>query len=163
MVAMPHKKSLPDHAAPAPLLDTSYLEGLLGYNCRRAALSIIEVFLPQMAVYGLRPVDFSVLCVIAHNPGATSRQLCAALGILPPNFVTMLAVLEKRGLVRRQPHPDDRRAVALSLTEEGLDLVSKAEVTAQTLEDEAAAGLNLQERHILGNLLRKIYQRSPKS
>ena len=40
-------------------LDTSYLETLLGYNARRAALSVISVFLQRMEPYGLRPVDFS--------------------------------------------------------------------------------------------------------
>jgi len=55
----------------------------LGYNARRAALTIIEGFLERMAEFGLRPVDFSVMSVIQHNPGVTSRQLCAALNLLP--------------------------------------------------------------------------------
>ena len=48
-------------ARPVPCVeqvDTRYLESLLGYNARRAALSVIEVFLERMAPYGLRPVDF---------------------------------------------------------------------------------------------------------
>ena len=64
-------------------LDTRYLETLLGYNTRRAALTIIGRFMDNMAVYQLRPVDFSVLSLIGHNPGITSRQLCSALNILP--------------------------------------------------------------------------------
>ena len=43
---------------PEPL-DTHYLEGLIGYNARRAALTVIGVFLERMAPYGLRPVEFS--------------------------------------------------------------------------------------------------------
>ena len=78
-------------------LDTSYLETLLGYNARRAALTVIAVFLKRMEPLGLRPVDFSVLTLIAHNPGATSRQICSALDILPPNLVGMLKSLQKRG------------------------------------------------------------------
>ena len=100
-------------------VDTSYLEGLIGYNARRAALAVIEVFLQQMAVYGLRPVDFSVLSLIAHNPGITSRQLCSTLGILPPNLVGMINALEKREVVTRQPHPTDGRAMGLHLTDGG--------------------------------------------
>ena len=82
-------------------VDTSYLESLLGYNARRAALSVIEVFMVRMAPYGLRPVDFSVLSLITHNPGITSRQLCTALGIQPPNLVAMVNSLEKRELVEQ--------------------------------------------------------------
>ncbi len=138
-------------------VDTRYLETLLGYNARRAALTIIEVFLKRMAVYGLRPVDFSVLSVIGHNPGVTSRQLCATLGILPPNFVAMLANLEKRELVERQPHPKDKRAVALHLTVTGEKLMHEAERTAQTLEVDASARLSNAERKTLMRLLQKIY------
>ena len=71
-------------------VDTRYLQTLLGYNARRAALTIIEGFLERMAEFGLRPVDFSVMSVIHHNPGVTSRQLCAALNLLPPNLVGLV-------------------------------------------------------------------------
>lgn len=151
---MPRKKTN-DEGPQA--LDTCYLEGLLGYNARRAALAIIEVFLDRMQAYELRPVDFSVLSVIAHNPGVTSRQLCATLDILPPNFVNLLAGLEKRSLVQRQPHPSDKRAVALLLTTQGGQLMRKAEQTARQLEDDAAARLSAKERKTLIRLLQKIY------
>src|SRR5438105_14539468 len=104
---------------PAPAvdkIDTSYLESLIGYNARRAALAMIEVFMDGMAVFGLRPVDFSVLSLIAHNPGITSRQLCATLGILPPNLVGIVSALDRDGLIVRQPHPSDGRAMGLHLT-----------------------------------------------
>lgn len=68
----------------ADALDTRFLESLVGYNARRAALTIIETFVQDMSVHGFRPVDFSVMSVIKDNPGVTSRQLCAALNILPP-------------------------------------------------------------------------------
>ena len=71
-------------------VDTSYLETLIGYNARRAALAVISQFLERMAVYDLKPVDFSVMSVVVHNPGVTSRQLCAALNILPPNLVGLV-------------------------------------------------------------------------
>lgn len=152
----PVKAIRPQQAA-VETVDTRYLETLLGYNARRAALAIIEVFLKRMAVYGLRPVDFSVLSVIAHNPGITSRQLCATLGLLPPNFVAMLVSLEKRELVQRQPHPSDKRAIALALTKTGEKLMSNAERTAQDLELDASAKLSATERKTLMRLLQKIY------
>jgi DNA-binding MarR family transcriptional regulator len=139
------------------VVDTSYLQTLLGYNARRAALAVIEVFLQRMAVYGLRPVDFSVLSVIAHNPGVTSRQLCASLNILPPNFVVLLSALEKRELVQRSPHPSDRRALSLHLTAQGHKLMRDAEKTAIELEDSASSRLSTSERKTLIRLLQKVY------
>ncbi len=138
-------------------IDTSYHESLMGYNARRAALAIIGVFLERMKPYSLRPVDFSVLSLIGRNAGITSRQLCTSLGILPPNFVGMLDTLEKRGLVERQPHPSDKRAQCLHLTEAGGSLVNAAELTATDLERDATAKLSPTERKTLITLLQKVY------
>lgn len=139
------------------VVDTSYLESLLGYNARRAALTVIEVFLEAMAPYELRPVDFSVLSLVAHNPGITSRQLCTTLGILPPNLVGLVNGLEKRELIVRQPHPRDGRAMALYLTAAGEKLVRDAEKTAAELEAGVAARLTPAELKTLIKLLQKIY------
>lgn len=138
-------------------IDTSYLETLLGYNARRAALVIIELFLKRMAIYDLRPVDFSVLSLIAHNPGISSRQLCSELNILPPNLVGMINTLEKRELILRKQHPSDGRVIGLHLSEVGSKLMLNAEQTAKELENDAAAKLTATERKTLMRLLQKIY------
>lgn len=139
-------------------VDTSYLESLLGYNARRASLAVISCFMERMAPYDLRPVDFSVLSLVAHNAGITSRQLCAALGLLPPNLVGLVAALEKRDLVLRLPHPRDGRAVGLHLTPAGERLVQAAEQTAAQLEAEAASALTAAEQKTLLRLLKKVYK-----
>lgn len=138
-------------------VDTSFLETLIGYNARRAALTMIADFLPGMAQYGLRPVEFSVLILISHNPGITARQLCATLDILPPNVVGMIKDLETRGLLAKREHPTDRRAQGLSLTEAGQKTAEQAQTAASELEIEATPGLTASERKTLIRLLRKIY------
>lgn len=138
-------------------IDTGYLESLVGYNARRATLVIVDAFLQHMAVYDLRPVDFSVLSLIAHNPGITSRQLCSALNIQPPNLVSMVNSLEKRALVMRQPHPHDGRAMGLHLTPSGKKMARSAEQTAARIEEDATARLSATERKTLMQLLKKIY------
>lgn len=142
---------------PVTRVDTSYLETLIGYNARRSALTIISLFLERMAVYGLRPVDFSVLSVIAHNPGVTSRMLCASLGLLPPNLVSMIQQFEQRELIDKKPHPHDGRALALYLTPQGQALMEQAEATAFALEREATAALTEAQRNTLRRLLKLIY------
>ncbi len=139
-------------------VDTSFLETLLGYNARRAALAVIGVFVERMAPFQLKPVDFSVLSLVRHNPGITSRQLCTALGILPPNLVGMVNALEKRELVARQPHPRDGRAMGLHLTPQGQKLMRDAEKTAAELEADFAARLSPSELRNLIGLLKKIYR-----
>jgi DNA-binding MarR family transcriptional regulator len=145
-------------AVAAPELDTRYLESLLGYNARRAALAVIALFLQRMAPFGLKPVDFSVLTLIAHNPGITSRQLCSALDILPPNLVGMIKSLDQRGLIVRKAHPSDGRAQGLHLSPQGRKLQRDAQATATALENDAAHALSASELDTLKALLRKVYQ-----
>lgn len=146
--------------SPEPSVDqvnTDYLESLVGYNARRTALVIIELFLQRMAVYDLRPVDFSVVSLIVHNPGITSRQLCATLGMLPPNLVAMVNEFEKRGLIAKRPHPSDGRATGLHPTHSGQALMQEAEKTALELEAQATSRLTAAERKTLIRLLKKVY------
>lgn len=148
-----------DTASAATTVDTAYLETLLGYNARRAALAVISVFLRRMSPYDLRPVDFSVLSVVAHNPGVTSRQICSALDILPPNLVGMIKSLQKRGLIARLPHPTDRRAQGLHLTASGMQLYTDAQATATALEHSVTDRITPAELQTLIELLRKVYTR----
>jgi len=136
------------------------LETFVGYNARRAWLVVSQVFAERMAVYGLKQVDFSVLSLLAHNPGATSRQLCSTLDILPPNLVSLIAAMDSRGLIERRPHPHDGRAIGLHLTPAGEELIREAEQTVTQLEAEASARLTARERETLIRLLQKIYQPS---
>ena len=160
----PSKKSSAKTAAPAAAangksdrLDTHVLEALVGYNARRAWLVVSGVFSERMAPYGLKQIDFSVLSLLAHNPGATSRQLCNTLDILPPNLVSLIASMDSRGLIERRPHPHDGRAIGLHLTPAGEQLVHEAERTVVELETEASSKLTTRERETLIRLLQKIY------
>lgn len=160
-MATSRKKPVPTSVTALPRqdrLDTRVLEALVGYNARRAWLAVSTVFAERMDDFGLKQVDFSVLSLLAHNPGATSRQLCATLDILPPNLVSLIATMEGRGLIERRPHPHDGRAIGLHLTAAGQSLVDDAESTVAQLEIDASARLTTRERETLIRLLQKIYR-----
>jgi len=139
-------------------VNTRFLETLMGYNARRAALTIIGHFLEEMEPMGLRPVEFSVLSLIYRNPGITSRQLCDVLDILAPNLVGMVNSLAQRGWIVRHAHPHDRRALGLTVTALGADIAKESEKKASQLEHRVTANLAPEERKQLIQLLKKIYQ-----
>jgi DNA-binding MarR family transcriptional regulator len=136
---------------------TEYLETLMGYNASRAAYTLVSHFIRGVGSFELRTVDFSVLSVIGRWPGVTSRQLCQQLNVLPPNMVVLLRELDKRGLIERQPHPTDRRAVGLLLSASGKALMKKAERAASAADAQGTAHLSPAERKTLTRLLQKIY------
>lgn len=139
-------------------LDTEALQQLVGYNARRAALHLIEAFMQSMAAYGLRPVEFSVLSVVVHNPGVTSSQLSQALDLLAPNLVRLVQRLERRGLLSRQRDANDRRAIGLFATPEGAALMRRAQAQARASEAGRLAHLSAAEQATLRRLLKKVYR-----
>jgi DNA-binding MarR family transcriptional regulator len=138
-------------------IDTTLIESFLGYSARRASETLLGSFNRRMAPLKLRPVDFTVMALAGSNPGITSSQVCPLIDIQSPNLVVLVKRLEDRGLIKRQPHPRDGRALGLHLTPEGRRLVAQATALAHEADDTAANRLSADERKTLARLLRKIY------
>jgi DNA-binding MarR family transcriptional regulator len=66
----------------------------------------------------------------------TLRALAERLGADPPYVTLIVDDLEKRGLVRRMPHPEDRRAKLVELTAAGRGAAARAD---KILDDPPAA------------------------
>ena len=81
--------------------------------------------------------------------------LAAALGIDPPNATVLVDDLESQGLVRRRPHPSDRRAKLVEATRKGKGLARRADAILATpppaLSELPAADLDALRR-ILGRV-----------
>ena len=142
--------------ADAPL-DQRGLLGLVGYNCRRAYIPIMALFLERLAPLKLRPVDYSVLVLLRVNTGVTQKRLSQALHVSPPNLAVLLDKLEARGLLERVRNPDDRRSQILHLTAAGRRSVDAAQSTVEQLERDATPGLSDAERALLIGLLQRIF------
>jgi DNA-binding MarR family transcriptional regulator len=67
-----------------------------------------------------------VLRRIAARP-STMRELAASMSTDAPHMTVLVDELERLGLVRREPHPEDRRAKIATLTEEGRQAARKAD------------------------------------
>ncbi len=59
-------------------------------------------------------------------------ELAAALGIEPANTTGLVDDLEARELVRRQPHPTDRRAKIVEATRKGKTMARRADEILST-------------------------------
>lgn len=133
------------------------LEDVLGYQLAQASIRTREVFFRAAGMpLDVRPVEYTILSLIAENPGISQARLAEALAVTAPNITARLAGLEKRGLVTRAASEADRRSQVLGLTPAGAQLASDA--TSALIEAEASAfpGLSRSEYRLLGELLRKL-------
>src|SRR3954452_3672766 len=68
---------------------------------------------------------------LARRP-MSMRELADALAIDPPNATVVVDDLEAQGLVRRGPHPTDRRAKLVQVTRKGKELARRADAILAT-------------------------------
>jgi DNA-binding MarR family transcriptional regulator len=127
-------------------LDLGGLEHHLGYCVRRLQVWVFQDFVRTLASLDIRPAQYSVLVVIAANPGLSQADLAERLGIEPARLVRLLDGLERRGLLRRRASPRDRRSHALVLTRAGARELKRMKVLAAEHEANLARRLGTQTR-----------------
>jgi DNA-binding MarR family transcriptional regulator len=111
------------------------------------------------ARYDLDPPAFDVLATLrragepfALTPGDLMRSSMVTSGAITQR----LDRLGSRGLVRRDPHPDDGRVVLVSLTPAGRELVDRVLPDHLATEERLLAGLTRAQRTALADLLRTL-------
>lgn len=137
--------------------DTFILDEQPSHLLRRAHQRAAALFLSDLGVAGsFTPPQFAALAKL-HECGTVSQN---SLGrMIAMDAATMQGVVGRlvdRQLVHRAPDPHDRRRVRLSLTEAGLDAVTKAYDQASRAERELLAPLNARDRQTLVRLLRRL-------
>jgi DNA-binding MarR family transcriptional regulator len=125
-------KELADGGAEDAGLQMGELADLLGYLLKRAQLKVFEDFLHCVAPLQLTPAQFSVLLLLDKNPGRNQTEIANTLGILRPNFVSMLDALESRDLCARMRSTNDRRSHILVLTDKGRAVLARAKKLVAT-------------------------------
>jgi DNA-binding MarR family transcriptional regulator len=93
---------------------------------------------------------------VARRPMLMS-ELAASLGIDRPNATTLVDGLEAQGLVRRRPHPTDRRAKVVEATAKGKALARQADEILGT----PPAALSALDPQDLSTLIRILERISP--
>ena len=78
-----------------------------------------------VAAYGLTPARAHLVWLLHHHGPAPQRALAEALKVTPRNVTGLVDGLVATGYVTREPHPTDRRAALVSLTEHGAATLSE--------------------------------------
>jgi DNA-binding MarR family transcriptional regulator len=81
----------------------------------------------SLGEYGLTPARTHLLWELFHRGPSTQRVLADALHVTARNVTGLVDGLEETGYVTREPHPDDRRATLVTLTDHGVDVMTQME------------------------------------
>ncbi|MGP6087974.1 MarR family winged helix-turn-helix transcriptional regulator [Antarctobacter jejuensis] len=133
----------------------------LGYLLRLAQLQAFRAFYTTFEGERIRPGEFTVLMLIAENPGIRQGVLARALMIKRAHMTKMVQSFEEAGLIRRTVPESDRRAVELWLTDAGTDRMNAFRAPFAVHEDHSAPSLAPQEAADLRRLLKKYLRLQP--
>lgn len=97
----------------------------------------------------LSPTEMSVLATLARCGSATPGELARKEHVQPPSMTRIVAMLEAKGLVRREPHPDDRRQVVVSRTEQADSMLAESRSKRNAWLAGLAEGLTPEELAVM--------------
>jgi DNA-binding MarR family transcriptional regulator len=143
---------------PSAEIEVAEFVGQLFFRLWRASHTQTAAALQSI---GLTPALFAVLNYLRGREGAIQQQIGSAMGIDPSTMVSLVDQLERAGLAKRRPQPQDRRAREVLITPKGLRTLKQARELAEEVEDDVLQGLSPAERRKLVVLLRKALATAP--
>jgi DNA-binding MarR family transcriptional regulator len=129
------------------------LEQMTGYVVRRAQMWMMQDLRRILKDLAITPAQFSVLRVIAANPGLSQVRVAQALGIERARLVQMIDSLEAEGHVTRHRSPTDRRSHELRLTAGGAALLARAQGAVEAHECNVATRIGAGDKEELLRIL----------
>ena len=99
--------------------------------------------------------QFILRCLWTED-GLPPGEIARRLGLATPTVTRAATRMEAAGLLRREPHPGDRRLVSLRLTERGRSLEHVIAAETDKLTERALATFTVGERETVIRALRTI-------
>ncbi|WP_292224819.1 MarR family transcriptional regulator [Brevundimonas sp.] len=145
-------------AVQRPDIDMLPLE-VLGRLNEASQLIVRERQSPVFSRYGLQHGEFDVLATLRRSgapEGLTPTALFEAAMMSSGGMTARIDRLEKAGLVERRPHPSDRRATLVKLTDKGFDLIEAMMPVHELTAQDILSPLSREEQTALNDLLARL-------
>ena len=128
----------------------------VGFLLAKAYQRACAIYKEQFDKYDLTPQQFGLLRFLWEEDGITQVELSNRSQIDRTTIGGLIDRLEQSGLLKRLPHPDDRRAYKISLTKEGSRLEKELAPLAEELHRKILAPLTPEEVETLTTILHKL-------
>lgn len=140
-----------------PELDTSPM-GVVG-RISRISRHLDRLLQKNFSQFNLNGGEFDVLATLRRSGQPyqlTPTELFNSLMLSSGAMTNRLDRLEDAGLIRRNPNPNDRRGILVTLTEQGIELMNRAYPAHIMNEEQILSSLTMADREALTDLLRKL-------
>jgi DNA-binding MarR family transcriptional regulator len=126
--------------------DWASLTGRPGFLIRRLHQIHLALFAEECGRFGVTPVQFSLLSVVASRPGLDQSALALEVGVDRATTANVLARLETNGLLRRVRDAADSRVKLIHLTPAGRRMLGRMDDAARRAHERTLDGLPQRDR-----------------
>ena len=125
---------------------------------KKTALIFDKLSNQLLAPYDLTGSQFKIMMILYHAPAGSVRQadIEAKFSMTNPTVTGLVQKLEVKDLVKRIPHPEDKRSKVLVLTDRAIGMKEELLALADDLEQQMTRKLSDDECDQLAKLLIKI-------
>jgi DNA-binding MarR family transcriptional regulator len=131
-------------------------EQTIGFLLAKVHQRGYALFKARLTPFGLTPQQFVLLAFLWKQDALTQAELSDKTDIDRTTMGGLIDRLAKDGLVERLPHPDDRRAYRICLTERAKTLEDELCPLAREVRERFLARLTQDEQQTLRSLLEKL-------
>jgi len=111
-------------------------DGSVWCNLDIALRNIDQIFRQVVQPLGLTVIEWYILRALYQQDGRHASDLAQAVGRAATSFTPNLDRLTDKNLVERRADPQDRRAVCIHLTDEGLKMKDEVNAAAERIDSE---------------------------
>ena len=110
---------------------------------------------PADKVAPISPSQLALLEYIDGSAGCGVKEIATKLKLSPATVSISVRQLEKAAWLRRQPHPDDKRAIQLFVAPKGEVILERSQAFYRHKFEQILSGLAADERETLLSLLER--------
>jgi DNA-binding MarR family transcriptional regulator len=134
------------------------LEDSLGFILNKTNTKLKNKLFQRFNEYNVTPEQWSVLNCLWAQEGLTPKELADIIFKDKPNTNRILEKLHTKELIVRKPHPVDKRAYQIFLTNRGWALRDELVPKAIHLLEEATIGIDKHKVVEMINVLNQMYE-----
>jgi DNA-binding MarR family transcriptional regulator len=132
------------------------LNECINYLLSKAQKNVTQRFAEKLGIVDVTPVQYGVWKCLCENGTLTPSQIAQMLSVDTSTITGLLDRLENKRLLKRTPDPDDRRALKVSLTQNGRELEDKMEQLTTEAHNEVLSVFSEEEQTKLMEYLNRI-------
>lgn len=139
-----------------PVLDND-LQNSIPYLIARAGVRMGQSFTREMRKFNMTLTEWRVCSTLSHKPHQRLSEVALNTSTEPSTLSRVVDGMMQRGLLIRERSGDDARALALSLTAEGMDITQRLIPIAQLYERVSLNGFSSTQADQLRDMLKLLY------